>query len=456
MVVKAGDAVTFTIPKGAYQQPTYQQLTGAGGTTSVSEQGNTYVVTDSFTAAGTYRQTISLRLYAEESDVYTLFSAGVTTIPIVVRKNDQEVGTVSFKQTISPTMQPTFERTTPSKYTVGKLAPNVDYQWTLKFNENPGTTAAASKSWGLGKTINHRTTVTIPVPAGFVLNAEQSARLSGGKISWSASQAGGAGDNVTFVNNGGLTGSIILVGHFTNKLTATDQDVTASQPIKIVQDTGSGTTLTAYGPAFADKLISESEDNPQGVQLSGNVYGAYGRDEGKYPEGDVPLSTNPETIAFWKYELSNTTAFNATNFSVTITLPDGMKAVRMGLPVAYSSGKLTYVIHRYVDAEYPDEITRGVLNSSERTIDFTNLTGNVRSIQMTLESLNSGVDYNANSYSYSNGGFNVYGYVSQKYANGTAVKVGDKLDLYLKDWSEHPRLAGKPVCSGDQDRTGID
>lgn len=432
MVVKAGDAVTFTIPKGAYKQPTYQQLTGVGGTTSVSEQGNTYVVTDSFTAAGTYLQTISLQPYSEETYVYTLFSAGKTTIPIVVRKNNQEVGTVSFKQTINPTMQPTFERTALSKYTVGKLSPNVDYQWTLKFNENSGTTAAASKLWGLAKTINHGTTVTIPVPAGFVLNAEESAKLSGGKITWSASQAGGAGGDVTFVNNGGSAGAITLVGHFTNKLTAKDQDVAASQPIKIVQDTGNGKTLTAYGPAFADKLISESEDNPQGVQLSGNVYGAYGLSNDKYPEGDVPLSTNPETIAFWKYTLSNTTAFNANNVLVTITLPDGMKAERLGLPVAYSSGKLTYVIHRYVDAGHPDETTSGVLNPGERTIDFTNLTGNVRSIQMTLENLNSGVGYNATSYSYSNGGFNVYGYVSQKYDNGTAVKVGDKLTSTLK------------------------
>ena len=388
--------------------------------------------TDKFTSAGTYSQTFSIQPYQYEFDIYNkLFSAGTTLVPVVIKKNHQEIGEVSFNQTIIPNMNPTFSRTQPSSRNVGKLAPNVDYQWTLVFNENPGTTSGTGLSTGPSKSINHGTTVTIPVPDGFVVNAEESAKLSSSTdFKWTVSQTG---DRVIFVNHGGNSSnnSIVLVGHFTNELLDVDQQLTAKEKVSIIQETGNGQQLKAQLPPFSDKLMRKKDDNPEGVSLNGNVYGAFGRSPyEKYPEGQVPLSNNPTEIVFWKYEVGNVSAFNLKNVTVNITLPDGMKATKLRLPSMYNDGEITYTLHRYVDANHPDEITTGVIGQADQILDFSNLAGHVRSIQLTLASLGAGVDYTASSYSTSDG-FRVYGYVDQYYDNGKPVNVGDRLTSNL-------------------------
>ena len=165
---QAGDKISFVIPKGDYQQPSYPSLGASGTTTSKTQSDGSTLITDEFTTGGSFSQTISLQPYS--SKIRTLFSAGTTLIPVIIQKNGKEIGRVSFNQIIKPTMAPTFQRTKPSSESVGKLSPNVDYQWTLNFNENPGTKSSSSRSTGPSKTINHGTTVTIPVPQGFVLN----------------------------------------------------------------------------------------------------------------------------------------------------------------------------------------------------------------------------------------------------------------------------------------------
>lgn len=454
---QAGDKISFVIPQGAYQQPSYASLNSTSGTTTSTNQSDgSTLITDQFTAGGTFSQTISLQPYPYELNINHLCSAGTTLIPVIIQKNGNEIGRVSFNQTIKPTMAPTFQRTKLSSQSVGKLAPNVDYQWTLDFNETPGTTANSSRSVGPSKSINHGTTVTIPVPQGFVLNKTASEDLSKSKFGdmhWTASQIDGPGSDVVFVSHDGYSNfpaPITLVGHFTNQLTESSQKVTASRQISIVQDTGNGTQLTETLPPFTDQLMSKSEDNPQGDIFKGKVYRAYGGGLDKYDLGEVPLSQNPDSIAFWKYEVGNASAFNLTNVPVNIMLPDGMKPTKLVLPTDYDSGKITYTLHRYVDVDHPDEITNGVLNPGQTTIDFSNLAGNVRSIQLTLATLDSGVDYTGSDYSTSDG-FKAYGYVSQKYANGTDVKVGDQLTSNLtignsgQGWSKDQYVVAKKV-----------
>ena len=129
----------------------------------------------------------------------------------------------------------------------------------------------------------------------------------------------------------------MIVGHFTNQLTDTSQQVAASRKISIVQDTGNGTQLTATLPPFTDQLMSKSEDNPQGDIFVGSVHTAYGGGLDKYKLGKVPLSKNPDLISFWKHQVGNASAFNLTNVPVNITLPDGMKPTKLVLPTAYNS-----------------------------------------------------------------------------------------------------------------------
>ena len=40
-----------------------------------------------------------------------------------------------------------------------------------------------------------------------------------------------------------------------------------------------------------------------------------------------------------------------------------MKATKLRLPSMYNDGEITYTLHRYVDANHPDEITTGVISS---------------------------------------------------------------------------------------------
>lgn len=426
-IAQQGDEYQITIPQGAYDVSPLN-LSGAVGTTSqVTNADGSVTITDHFNLGGTFNQNITLTPFApyEINYMTTLYSAGRTPIPIIINKNGQELGPVTFDQVITPEMTPTFHRTSPDQDGVKELNTGTDYQWTLQINEDAGLAGGSRVTTGVTAAIDHGTTVTIPVPAGFVLNKDQSERLS---QTWTASQAG-AGQDVIFKSTDGTNKSlnkIILVGHFTQGLTNSVQTVTANGSITVVQDTGNGQTLTATLPPFAEQLMLDNQQ-PTGDVYLGDVEGAY--DGTTYPGNDVPLSNDPDVIKMWSYMIGNNSAFDIQNVNVTITVPDGTTTTEVEMPAAFKSGSVNYTLHMYVDAVHPDVVVNGTLDlSKDREIDLTKIAGSLRTLTLIFDQLSAGEktgEVQNDQYSF---GLRIDGYVSDHYDHGTPVKVGDVLN----------------------------
>lgn len=431
MIVHAGDTYTITVGKGAFNvEP--RNLTASVGTTGVTKnQDGSVTITNTFKGNGTYNQVVQLTPFNISAlyNLIELYSAGHTEIPIDIKKNGQEVGQLSFDQIVTPQINPTFERTSPAKQAVDKVTTGVDYQWTLKLNEDAGLGSVTNITAGATQSIDHGTTVTIPVPVGFELNQGESERLS---EVWTASQPGGIGTNVIFTSTSGDKKPfcpIILVGHFTQPLTNEEQTITSDDQIKVVQDTGNGTHLNASLPPFSEKLMRNNV-LPDGNAISGEVAGAY--NGSPYPQGDIPLSFDHEAYKLWSYSFGNQSAFNLKNVNVHINLPDGAKTTKIDMPVIIDQGIVKYKLHLHVDAAHPDEIVTGSLDlSKNKIIDLTRISGDLRSADFLFDQLNSGERTNDASWTQYSYGIRVSGYLNQKYDNGQPLRVGDMLTSTL-------------------------
>lgn len=433
-VTKAGDSYTINIPKGAYNVSAVNLSGGIGQTTQQKNDDGSVTITNTFTATGTYNQSITLTPLTTGNILTStqLYDGGTTLKQIDLLKNHQRLGQVTFNQTITPTIDPKFNRTNPDPQVVGKLTNNVDYQWTLKLNETSGLNASTFPNTGASANIDHGTTVTIPVPAGFVLNATESDQNS---KYWKASQTGGAGADITFTSLSGdwqkSNAPIVLVGHFTTALTDQDQVLTANGPIKVVQEIGNGQSITAMLTPFSETLMKSSDNDNHGSAIIGDVAGAYGGTE--YPSGKIPLVNNQKEIKLWSYSFGNISAWSLQNVHVNATVPDGMQVTTVQLPAAITSGNVTYTLHMYVDADHPDETVTGKFDlSKQRTIDLTKISGALRSLDLKFDQLAAGQQTGYVTWYQRSAGLRLMGYLNTHYDNGDAVKVGDELTSDLK------------------------
>lgn len=431
-ITKVGDKYTINIPKGAYNVSVVSLAGGVGQTTRQTNSDGSVTITNTFNAEGTYNQSITLTPLINIIQDIHLYTGGTTTKTIDILKNQQKLGQVSLSQTIIPTIDPRFNRTVPDPNAFGKLTSNVDYQWKLILNENPGINAATISHGGASVMIDHGTTVTIPVPDGFVLNAAESDNQS---KYWKASQTGGAGSDIIFTSEKGnwlKSGSpIVLVGHFTTQLTDQDQVLTAKGSIKVVQDIGNNQTITATLAPFSETLMKKEDNHPHGDVLVGEVKGAYGGSE--YPSGKIPLTNSSRTIKLWSYSFGNISPWSLQNVHVNVTVPDGMKVTNIQLPEAIHSGNITYTLHLYVDANHSDEVMTGNLDlNRQRNISLSGINGSLRSLDLKFDQLSIGQQTGAATWYQTSPGLRLMGYLDHHYDNGTAVQVGDELTSQLK------------------------
>ena len=186
--VKDGDKYTITIPDGvAYGIANIdsQRLHVFGTTTNNHDYGKneTNIVNEfnkDLTPGNIIKQTFILNL----ANNYGAASANINeigkmlktvTINKVSANGDKDSAQVSFVQVIEPEMAPTFKRVIPHD-DVHEVYPNVDYTYEFDANETVGRNKG--NSWSsprINDAVNWGTTITIPVPEGFVLNTERTA-----------------------------------------------------------------------------------------------------------------------------------------------------------------------------------------------------------------------------------------------------------------------------------------
>lgn len=162
-------------------------------------------------------------------------------------------------------------RFSPDAKTAKTLYPDTDYTWQIFVNVNNGVSNSdAEPSHCAGSIINHLTTITVPVPASFVLNRQASEDWinNGGNTNHkiTVTQAG-KGQNVIitipalaeapYPEQG--TSSIRFIGHFDTAQPAETTVVSADSDISISENVGNGKVLTADAGKFSESLQGTNE-----------------------------------------------------------------------------------------------------------------------------------------------------------------------------------------------------
>ncbi len=450
--LKPGDQYTIRI------DPNPAKLTGEaldpsqGNTDFTFDENNPTndVVKNTITGTGMVTQNLKLTyesgLYATQTRKVHLYSAGSKDIYIKVLKNGQEIGEFKYTQIISPSLEKVvLNRTTPDSQSVNQLMPNTDYTWTLKINQHDGVTpgravtmiepdgsmVSTNAAYDLpSPLINHGTTVTIPVPASFVLNAAKTNALN--QYGITATQAAQGADviitipasqnlvsdlgQITFDQQG-----IQMFGHFNIDQTTADQTVTASAPISVVEKIDDqGKTLTKTGPTFQD-IIMKKDAVPTGDVLRQDVKGAYSPySSGTYKGPQIPRGSakDPETIKMWSFGFDNNSAYEFHNTTLKMTVPEGCVTTSIKVPTIDGVSQYHYVLHLAGQPDQTGDVTNG------GTIDTTKFGKLVRGLDLVLGTVAPG-EYTSTvpdqdmAASY---GVNFYGYVDHSVKIDTELK----------------------------------
>ncbi|WP_225352408.1 MBG domain-containing protein [Lacticaseibacillus nasuensis] len=261
MTVKAGDVVTFTLPT----PPTKQFVNGVFSLKSIQDFGSpdqgtvekvtnpdgSITVTDTIKSGTNYSQTVTLSLYDNYAG-QDLLTVGDTPYTVNVAVNGKQTGSTTFTMTVDPQVFLGTPTQTHPNTTVAGLLPNTDYVWEVPVNEGDGVLDQWYQSARVNSAVNYGTTITIPTPAGFVLNQDLTNQVN--SFDPGSSYNIGTIDTTTIKQVGGAGGDIIitvpkgsgsqyydkepayrLAGHFETTQAATDTTLTAAGPVTMVQ-----------------------------------------------------------------------------------------------------------------------------------------------------------------------------------------------------------------------------
>lgn len=343
--VKQGDTYTLTIPAGETYSitATGQDLTTYGTTTVTRNSDGSYTITDTITksvsSGTTFSQTFTLtptNNYLRQSVPMTEIGDVTKTVTLTKTSADGTTtsSSVNFTQIISPEMNPTFSRTKPSSSST-YLLPNIDYTYTLNIGETTGVASGTSyASNQVNSAVNSGTTITIPVPTGFTLDANQTALANAFTDGTTITQPDGAGGNIIITvpagsgsqNYQGKSGYQI-VGYYAVDQPDEDTVVTASGDITIVQTVtkADGTTyqITKTLDPWTDTLAGKDTLQNNAIVISASNY-ASSNEIPKTVDTSKPVNT---------FGFGNNTASNITNGVITINFADGLEVTKVTTPV---------------------------------------------------------------------------------------------------------------------------
>ena len=202
---KKGDQYQIVIPKGTYGIGTDGQNIQSGGTTTIANDEDKCIITNTFTDdnAGTIHQQFTLNPSNNYGSQDTPMEfIGDVLKKITITKKDEagnsETKELNLTQVVSPEMNPTFKRTSPIADSVRAL-PNTDYTYELDINETDGVAKGLDySSKKVNSTVNTNTIITIPVPDSFVLNQDKTYTINDFGDQTTITQAVGPGGTICY------------------------------------------------------------------------------------------------------------------------------------------------------------------------------------------------------------------------------------------------------------------
>lgn len=117
-----------------------------------------------------------------------------TTKTVELSSGGETIQEESFTQYIKPGINPSVKRINPTTSSAPAVIPHVNYTYEVNLGENTDVDDSTSYSSAQANSgINYGTTVIIPVPEGFQLDAEATAASNGFTDGTTITQEGGAG-----------------------------------------------------------------------------------------------------------------------------------------------------------------------------------------------------------------------------------------------------------------------
>ncbi|KRK33443.1 mucin-binding protein [Loigolactobacillus bifermentans] len=434
MTLVAGDVITMTFPTDSpiINWGGYQAVASNVGVATKQENADG-TTTYTLTATGNYQvsQDITLNL-TDNNAVKTISAAdiGTTQRQITWTVNGVAQTPITVTQTIQPeTTIGTPTRTHPSTTAVPTVSVNNDLIYSLDLGESTGakddtTSGQVSKALNTGGA-----TVTIPVPASFLLNETATAvynTTSGTTIT----QPGGAGGDIviTVAANTGADiysdSAYTLVGQYQMAQPGTATTLTATSPITFTQTYDDGTTTTVTGPTWTETIAGDQE--------TGNSIKMTLTPTGNSSAASLELVLNgntaddPETVSSIGFTLN---ADQVQTGTFVLTIPDGVDATSITTPKSGIMAPEQYVTDGYylpgtTSYTYTLTLADGTVETGTvaagDTITPTG-TASIRKAEFTPNELAPGA------YTTDDNDFQIHGHLTSTYANGQAVKNGDTL-----------------------------
>lgn len=193
---KEGDSFVLKISKGetyGLSDLDFEKI-GTLGTSKFSEDSQYYYITDTLSQAGSFNQSITLSQKNNYAAQPLLKEIGETTKTVELSSGGETIQEELFTQYIKPGINPSVKRINPTISSAPAVIPHVNYTYEVNLGENTGVDDSTSYSSAqANSSINYGTTVTIPVPEGFQLDAEATAASNGFTDGTTITQEGGAG-----------------------------------------------------------------------------------------------------------------------------------------------------------------------------------------------------------------------------------------------------------------------
>lgn len=193
---KEGDSFVLKISKGetyGLSDLDFEKI-GTLGTSKLSEDSQCYYITDTLSQAGSFNQSITLSQKNNYAAQPLLKEIGETTKTVELSSGGETIQEELFTQYIKPGINPSVKRINPTISSAPAVIPHVNYTYEVNLGENTGVDDSTSYSSAQANSgINYGTTVTIPVPEGFQLDAEATAASNGFTDGTTITQEGGAG-----------------------------------------------------------------------------------------------------------------------------------------------------------------------------------------------------------------------------------------------------------------------
>ncbi|WP_262315167.1 mucin-binding protein, partial [Lacticaseibacillus parakribbianus] len=426
MSVKQGDVVTVTLPADTgvfmYNRIADFQSPDIGSSKMVKNADGSRTVTTTFKQGGTFQQIIYYDLRSNYiGQEKPADFVGVRQYTATVDVNGVQTGEASWTATATPTADVKSPTRIHPGTNIDKILPNVDYVWELAINEDDGVFDDSEDSKRVNSAVNHGTVITVPTPAGFVLNAELTAAVNAFDDGTTITQAGGAGSDVIITVPKGAGGQNFqgqapyrIAGQFDLTQTTDDQTLTAAGPVVMVQQVDSaGTKWTFTGATWTATLLGTAAGS------QGAVAEYDGKGNSSSNDAKLVLDADPTNDPASLFRLAATYdgAAPATDATITITVPDGMNVNKIQTP----AGTATYHWYMPGTKSYSYVLTLADGTTETGTVaagEAITSTGTIRTAVLTPDYLVPGAQTDF---------FTAYGHLSATYDNGDAVQVGAQL-----------------------------